>query len=192
MQSTSITKPGGAEYAQKVGNIISKSRLARGWNPYEGADHDLAVAAWLEILLAAGIPGGALNDCYKRAQENNARALAAGKDETSLTANALVAAWLMGVRDEYAARKNKNLKRLAQGETYPGQDCPRCYGLGREYLFDENGNPRGVGDACDHRRLEPGEGIYKKLGGDPRDRVETDEIEIEPELAKIIDAGAIF
>ena len=64
--------------------------------------------------------------------------MSAGKEESQITAILLVGAWFGGVRDEYLAKLNENTLRLSPGEGI-GENCPRCFGSGIEYVYSLDG-----------------------------------------------------
>lgn len=173
MQSNLPTNDGstGSEFARSIANIIHKTQFARGLKKTEGKDLDDAIATWLEILVFNKIPRRALNLCYLHAQLAAAKIYAETNREPYITANALVAAWTNGASDEYFRILNENKKQIGAGDGDPAEGCPRCNGLGLEQIYSPEGVLLGVraGRSCEHKRLEPGEFLFEKLGGDPRD-----------------------
>lgn len=167
-----------SETAKRIGDIIIKARLAKGWNLLSEQDQTIAVAAWLDILNAANVPAEYLGACYARANAQIQKQIAEGREPLEMSANLLAAQWVGSLRDE-VHEKNLAKKQLLAN---PCDGCPRCLGnsLGREYAFDEaTGRILGMKGLCTHSRLESHEFLYNKHGGDPRDQTEEiNEVEI--------------
>lgn len=131
------------QQAEALGWIISKSRVAIGWNPFQGSDQNLAVATWFEIIGSAKVPQETWEACYRSAMNRRSELKAQGKEVGPLCADDLVAEWwkLRDLHDETS--KTKLLPSQAAGT------CLKCFGTGFERMPDNT-----VRAGCLH---EPGD-----------------------------------
>lgn len=144
-------QPGGykTRYAEKLDGIIQKCRLAALFNEYAPDVLKKAVAAWLEICLAAGIPLDALNDCYLAARRRRAQLLNDTGSAPAIDADFFASQWRATVKTEY---EKKNRGRRLQAA--PTTDCPDCFGNATRRRYRKiNGFAFLTDEICRHENL---------------------------------------
>lgn len=144
-ESNSKINGSGSDYATRIGNIIAKVRLGKGWSPNSPADQKTAAAVWLEILADALIPGEAIPELYKRANQTIQNALAAGREAPEMSANLLAAQWHGGLRAELEQKRIDEKRYLPETAV---SNCPKCFGSGFELVKDNFGYSGAR--KCDH------------------------------------------
>ncbi len=108
------------------------------------------------------IPNEHLLALWKRARDLRITRLSNGLECPDFTAELLAACWTgsNGLQSELEQKRIDEKRYLPDTAA---SDCPRCFGLGKENVYDDRtGRILGVKGSCDHRLLEAGEWLYKK------------------------------
>jgi ribosomal protein L44E len=134
--------------AETLGQILDRYRASKNWQAQSDADHNLTVAAWLEILDIAGVPVRHYESCYKAARQTQIECQAAGESVGPLGADELAAEWIK-IRRLNEEIERTSVKMLA--EVNP-RHCLRCYGTGDEEMSDGT-----VRKGCAHEPLSDDE-----------------------------------
>jgi hypothetical protein len=130
--------------AEILSNILDKTRLAKGWNPYDDASQNLAIQTWFEILEAAKIEPQSYNELYRRACLFRAEKIADGGNAPEISAELLVAFW-KPLQTEI--RQNRILSGKFLG-TNAASVCQYCFGSGWRQIQD--GGFYKTTARCDH------------------------------------------
>ena len=142
-----------------MGDVIDRWRLNKGWNPLDNESQDLAISSWVNVLDSENIPASAYNELFVRALKLRASLFSQGKQPPEMGIELMLSCW------ESLAQEIEQ-KRIAEKRYLPetaASDCPRCFGLGKESVFDEQtGRILGVKGVCLHQPLTDGEWLWKK------------------------------
>jgi len=143
-----------AESAQILGQIIDRSRLAKGWGPLDPNTQSLAIQTWYEILNTASIPYKYWDELYRRAMAQRSKMIAAGKEPMDICPELLLAQW-PELRD--------TVEWFKPAEK-PSEICQRCGSSNFEFKWEEStGKILGVMGRCDHRPIVEGEWLWSHL-----------------------------
>lgn len=116
------------------------NRLSQSNRPdEENSEQDVAIFAWYEILLDAGVPSERWNDCYRSAQARKSEMIREGKQREIVAPNDLCVEWLK-IRDLHQELDNTRLLTENASGT-----CLRCFGTGKEEMLDGTVKP-----GCEH------------------------------------------
>jgi len=171
--ATATTPDSGAALeraAETLGQILDRYRISKGWQPLSDDDHDLMVAAWLEVLSVAGVPVEQFDACYRAARQTQIEARAKGGDAGPLGADDLAAEWIKirQFNDEMSREEMKHRQLAAVNPRH----CLRCYGTGKEELVDGS-----VREGCVHTPMSDEEAAE-------RTRLQRERIQFAREQAK--------
>lgn len=141
--------------------MINFSRGTLGWVLKKARELDEEIKIWSITFDDYKIPSEHLPELWKRARDLRISRLNNGKECPDFTAELLAACWTgeNGLRAEILRREVEAKRTLP--ETAESQ-CPRCYGLGMEYVFGENGKSLGCRRNCRHEPLKVGEWLWKQ------------------------------
>ena len=138
----------------------------------EADDAEPVARVWIEFLDRYEVPAAAYPALYDRAVDALIRMIQNGKDPGELTAETILAGWI----GENGLRAELERKRIEEKRYLPdtaASACPRCFGLGWEYIYSAEGKKEGARPKCKHEPLKPGEWLWKQQQKD-------DEFEGEP------------
>lgn len=159
--AASSTKIIPREQHQALFSVINKARLLSGWTAREAGDLDSTIKAWAEIFDIYEIPHLVYEDLYRRAVDLRVNRINQGLDCPNITAELIASCWIgeHGLRAEIKQKEIEARNRLP--ETAQSQ-CARCFGVGIELVYGENGTRLGARPGCQHKKLEPGEWLFEK------------------------------
>lgn len=136
--------------AQAIFSVINLSRKTLGWGMKSADDLKAEIAVWAVTFNDYGIPPKHLEALWKRARDLRISYVQQGKDIPDFTAELLAACWIgaNGLKAELEqARINAGRTLTANAAS----QCPKCFGSGKEFLFDEKGRTQGIVGKCDHQ-----------------------------------------
>lgn len=130
--------------------VINKARMLNGWGAAKRGDLDATIRVWFEAFTSFGIPADAYDALYKRAIEVRANELQRGNAPPTFGAELMISCWTgaNGLRAEIEERRVRDGRTLTENAA---SQCPKCFGSGYEYLFDEKGRTQGIVGKCDHQ-----------------------------------------
>jgi len=124
--------------------LITKSRLANGWNPMPAEEAEPMVLTWAEILNDHSVPIEYYNELFRLAERRRVAAAAAGQPVPTLDAVLLAAVWESELRDRVRT------KRLEATTASTARNCDMCFGSGVRYREDYPGQKGAGYVACNH------------------------------------------
>jgi hypothetical protein len=131
---------------------------------FDDLEEDIAV--WYQKFAEYAVPIEAYTELFDLAFRYRAKQISRGDQPLPMDATLLIAQWIGENGLKKRMREREIDKRRTLPETAESR-CPRCMGLGKEYVFDAEGKQLGVKQTCDHRPLVEGEWLYQE-----RERIE--------------------
>lgn len=113
------------DYATRIGNLIEKSQVTEGFQTFAPGDQDKAVAAWLELFRANGIPGTAINRLYLFAKTQRIEIFQRTGKMERWTCDFVVAQW------QALKEKIESEQKASRLETKIMHGCRKCFGTNR-------------------------------------------------------------
>jgi hypothetical protein len=144
-------------------SVLNKRWLSKGWNAMERENAEPMALVFIERLNEENVPYQLYEELFNRSVKMRAQRMAQGLGCDDFSVDMMLACWP-------ALRKEIREKEIASKSMLPEtaeSRCPRCMGLGKEYVFDAEGKLLGVKQTCDHRPLVEGEWLYQE-----RERIE--------------------
>ncbi len=149
-----------------MGDVIDRWRLNKGWNPLDNESQMMQIQSWVNVMDSERVPATAYNELFVRALKLRASLFAQGKQPPDMGIELMLACWETLAKEIEERRINE--KRYLPETAV--SDCPRCLGLGREFVLDEKtGRSLGVKPSCDHRPLREGEYLWRKRQAEDKD-----------------------
>lgn len=155
------TEPSRLEHAALF-SVINQSRLVNGWTAAKAGELDPTIRVWFKVLTHFGVPPEHYDALYLRALDARQTYWQNGKEPPLMNAELLAAGWTgaNGLRAEIERERIESKKYLS--DTAESQ-CPRCFGLGTEFIYSKTGKSLGVRRNCQHQPLVEGEWLWKKI-----------------------------
>lgn len=142
-----------------LAGIINEVRMLKAWDVLPAGKADAYARVWAKVLNIAGVEPQYYPRLYKKAIERQLYCRQKGFDVPEITADFLASQWTV-LEDEIKTERVKSGRVLTSNAE---SQCPRCFGLSKENIFDEQtGRILGVKGTCDHRALVEGEWLWKK------------------------------
>ncbi len=141
--------------------VLNKRWISQGWRAMDKGDSEPMALVFIEALDGEGIPFQHYDELYRRCIGLRSQRLSQGLKCEDFSVDMMLACWP-------ALRTELREREIAAGRTLPQtaeSDCERCDGLNMETVYDANGVRMGLKKGCDHRPIEPGEGIAIYLEG---------------------------
>lgn len=131
-------------------SIINLSRGSLGWSLKSAAELDEQIQVWARTLDEYHIPSESLERLWRRARDMRITRLQQGLEMPDFTVELLAACWV----GANGLKAEMDQERIDAGRTLTGHaqsQCRKCFGAGREFMFDSNGRTLGVIGQCDHQ-----------------------------------------
>lgn len=144
--------------------MINQSRLANGWTTKTAEDLDATIKTWHKVFRFYEIPtkdAKLLDKLYFRALGLRQNCLQNGKEPPAMNAELMAACWT-GANGLKAELEQKRIEEKRYLPDTAASACPRCFGLGFEYVYSDDGKNLGCRPGCKHEPLKEGEWLWKK------------------------------
>jgi hypothetical protein len=120
---TTASLPDRVDDAAELGVVIDSWQFSQGWRPLPTDDHNLMVAAWLEVFDDAGMRREHYKPAYRAAMQRRAELKIEGKDMMPLAADDLVAEFIKNRRMHQEIDESHLLPANAAAA------CVKCFGV---------------------------------------------------------------
>lgn len=143
-------------------DVLKARWQTRGWHAMEKGDSEPMAIAFIRELNRHKIPYAHYMELYRRAVDLRSRRLEQGLSCDDFSVDMMIACWP-------ALSRELHQRDVDSGRFIPetaASQCQRCFGLGLENIYDDEGNHLGTRKGCQHKPIEEGEGISIKMRRD--------------------------